>query len=364
MNCAVRSSETGIGRRISVLGWQLPGNGSACLDDCSLIIPTYRRSLELISLLDTLCGLSDIPVEVVIVDGSEDRTVESTLCHWLRDRRLSFALVYAQSPAGLTRQRNVGIDISSRPYVFFLDDDCLPMPGYFDAIRHTFVQDVRGEIGAVAGWVVGNTNERMSWRWHIRQALRLVPRIDPMNYHPSGTGAPRGGMKSFPGTRPIHILPGCAMAFRRTVLNQMRFSEFFDGYSQGEDLEMSLRMGKHWKIMWCGNARAVHKFSLSAKPTSFSKGRMEVRNRLFIRDRHASHASAIDRLRLWLDIFFIIFMDLAWFCIRPWRPEFLIHAAGLTYAVIECVIAPPRYEEPRASTKYELAIRDWCIQSD
>jgi GT2 family glycosyltransferase len=161
-------------------------------------------------------------------------------------------------------------------------------------------------------------------------------------------------MKPFTGTHPVDILPGCAMAFRRTVLEHIRFSEFFSGYAQGEDVEMSLRVGRQWRLVCCGDAWVVHKLSPVARPGSFRKGRMEVRNRFFICKRH-SPGSPADRMRFWLDVIFLILMDLAWFSVRPWRPNDLAHAAGLGAAALECLASPPVYEEPALATRYQLS---------
>ena len=105
-------------------GWRMKCSATGALEDCSLIVPTYQRPREVISLLQTIMGLPDAPAEVVVVDGSPGKDAEAALSGWAKPRSLPFDLIYVRSPAGLTRQRNVGIDISSGEYVYFLDDDC------------------------------------------------------------------------------------------------------------------------------------------------------------------------------------------------------------------------------------------------
>ena len=140
------------------------------------------------------------------------------------------------------------------------------------------------------------------------------------------------------------MLPGCAFAFRREVLDEFRFSEFFAGYSQGEDLEMSLRVGRRWKLASCGEARVVHNEARGRAAGGFAKGRMEVRNRYFIWKRHVPHPRVLDRARFWADMVFLLVMDVARVA--------LAHGCGVVVAAAGCLVAPPRYAEPPVRRRY------------
>lgn len=345
-------TETGLER---FSGWQKRATNSDALEDCSLVIATYQRPKELLLLLKTMVASADVPSEVVIVDGSPSQDVAREVREWSRVCSLPFELIYVKSPAGLTRQRNVGIDVSSREIIFFMDDDCLPEPGYFREIRRVFKADAEHKIGAACGLLMNEIDHPISLRWRLRLALRLVPRVDPGIYHPSGTSVPRALTKAFTGVRPTDTLCGCAMAFRREVLDRHRFSEFFYGYSQGEDLEMSLRVRRDWKIVWCGDARAVHNHASGGRPTSFRKGLMEVRNRHFIWRRHAQKMRFSDHLRFWLDMLFLVVMDLGWFIFHPTQPYALRHALGVAYGTLCCIFSPTRYDEPPARKQYAFS---------
>lgn len=340
----------------NLLGWNVLGGSSMALDDCSLVIATYQRPRETTTLLTAISGLPDQPAEIVIVDGSEGTDTEAAVRRWSKDRGLSFALVYVRSPKGLTRQRNVGIDISRGQYVFFLDDDCLPLPGYFSSMRKVFVEDRSKQIGAVTGLIVNEMNKPVPRRWRIRLALGLVPRLPPRIYHPSGTSVPRNTIPSFSGVRSVDIVDGGASAFRREVFAEHRFSEFFYGYAQGEDLEMSLRVRRRWQVLWCGDAHVNHNHAPDGRPTSYRKAFMEVRNRYFIWKRHSADAKMVDRARFWLDILFLMIMDLAWFLARPTRPRVLAHGFGLASATLRCLFSPPSYTEPTPRRQYALQV--------
>jgi GT2 family glycosyltransferase len=335
-------------------GWRIQAARPGALDDCCLVVATYDRHDEVVRLLDSLLEIPDAPAEVVVVDGHASRALGRILRDWSEARELPFELVYVESPPGLTRQRNVGVDTSTRRYVFFLDDDAVPLAGYFAESRRVFENDREGAIGGIAGCVINEMDKPLCGRWKLRLALGLVPRIPPMIYHPSGTHVPRSILKPFTGIRRVDVMPGCAWTFRREVFDAERFSCFFQGYSQGEDLEMSLRVGRRWTVVCCGDARILHLPAAHGRPASYTRGRMEMRNRYFVWKRHTPKPAARHRAAFWLDTAFLIAMDFAWFCRRPWKLQPLGHAVGTLVEMAKCLTQPPVFEEPPARREYVL----------
>lgn len=336
-------------------GWRISPSDPGALEDCCLVVATYNRHEEVLRLLDSLLAIPDRPAEVVIVDGEPTRVLGAALREWRESHAAPFELAYVESPPGLTRQRNVGVDISSRKYVFFLDDDAVPLAGYFDEMRRAFEDDHDKAVGALGGCVINEMDKPLCGRWKLRLALGLVPRIEPMMYHPSGTHVPRSVLKPFHGVRRVDVMPGCAWAFRREVFDTERFSCFFQGHSQGEDLEMSLRVGRRWTILCCGGARILHLPAAHGRPVSYTRGRMEMRNRCFVWTRHTPNPAPHQRRAFWLDTALLVAMDLARFCRRPWQVQPLGHALGTLLEMMSCLSRPPRFEEPPARREYILA---------
>lgn len=343
-------------------GWRKKQAEPGGLADCSLIVATYMRDREMVSLLDTVASLPDPPGEVIVVDGSLSDKTEVAISAWARSRTLKFDLIFVKTQPGLTRQRNVGIDASTREFVFFLDDDCKPEPGYFRAIRQTFIDDSSKVIGAVCGSIINEMDKPLGLRWRIRLMLRLVPRGESGKYYPTATSVPRGLVSPFIGSRPVDIIPGCSMAFRSSVLARHRFSLFFCGYSQGEDLEMSMRIGRECKLVWCGDAQVTHNHASGGRPQPAQKGRMEVRNRFFIWKRYTSNPSLLLRANFWLDIAYIFVIDITTFAVHPLQTWYLKHALGIVRGSVECLFSPPRYKEPPARREYSFSISDLDYQ--
>lgn len=338
-----------------LLGWRKDSSREGGLSDCSLVVATFRRRDDMLELMENLSALPDPPGEVVVVDGSPEDDVGSALSDWAAARELPFEMLYVKSPVGLTRQRNVGVDASSGEFVFFLDDDCRPKPGYFRTIRDVFRQDGPREVGAVSGSIVNEMNLPLSWRWRLRFALGVVPRGEPGQYFPTATSLPRALERPFTGTRAMGVIPGGASAYRREVFARERFSEFFSGYAQGEDVEMSRRIARHWKLLASGDAHVVHDHATDGRPDGFQRGRMAVRNRFFIWKRHSPHPGATVRLQFWADQAYIAAYHAGYFLARPGKPASLAYALGVLYGAAECVVSPPRYEEPPAQRRYEFS---------
>jgi GT2 family glycosyltransferase len=336
--------------------WRAGEAGCDALEDCSLVIPTYERPHEVVSLLSTLMEMRDTPFEVLIIDGSVTAAVEEGIRHWLRDCAPPFRLVYVKSPTGLTIQRNIGIDASTGKIVFYLDDDCIPWHGYFRQVRDTFRRG-GGSIGAVGGLVMNEVGKPIPKRWRLRRLLRIVPDLPPMKYGSSGTSLPRGLLSPFSEVKEADVLPGCCFTFSRDVLATERFSEYFTGYSQGEDLEMALRVSQKWRVVCCGSARATHNAASSGRPSSYRKGYMEVCNRWFIWKRHRADHARVDAVRFWLDVALLVIMDAAWIIRLSHPASFFQHALGVLAGAITCAVKPFTYEEPPPSRRYGVVFQ-------
>ena len=333
------------------------------LPDCSLVVATYERPVAIVTLLTALDEIADPPGEVVVVDGSKGRETERAVRDWSLTAQAPFDLVYVHSPAGLTLQRNVGVDASAGAFVFFLDDDCVPHEGYFREVRRVFVEDGSQQIGAVAGAIINEMNKPLSGRWRTRFALRLAERGEPASYLSSGVSVPASTVSPFSGLRQVQVVPGGAVAYRREVLNECRFSLFFSGYAQGEDLEMSLRAGSRWKLMWCGDAHVSHFHAVEGRPASVAKGRMEVRNRYFIWKRHAS-PTVLGRFRFWADLAYGAVYDVVNFASHPRSLSPMRHAWGVVSGIASCLTRPPRYTEPAARREYQFALETLAPEAE
>jgi glycosyltransferase involved in cell wall biosynthesis len=111
---------------------------------CSVIICTRNRQGDLEHCLESISRQTLRPDEVIIVDGSDtDR-----LLTILNDQRFNkLALIYKHTDPGLTRQRNVGIKMTSGDILFFFDDDVELRNDYIEKIVEVYKKDRLGNVG-------------------------------------------------------------------------------------------------------------------------------------------------------------------------------------------------------------------------
>lgn len=318
-------------------GWRAPSRRRPGLGDCSLIVPAAGERDEIERLLDALLSLPDAPGEVVVVDADPSRALGVSLRRWVARTAAPFAIVYAATPPGLTRQRNIGVDLATRDFVFFLDPGVLPLPGYFSQSRRIFDFDSGRAIGGVAGVVVNERDSRAP---------------EPLVYSSSGSWTPRSYRNAFTGLRRVDVLPGSAAIWRREVFASHRFSYFFREHPEGEDVEFSLRAGRSWTLLCCGDAR-VQRLQASAAPVpGFHAGRARIRNRHLIWTRHVSRPAPRHTMRFWLNAAADAARAVAAFCRRPWRLGHAAHAIGIAAGIVSCLTDAPFFVEPPARREY------------
>jgi hypothetical protein len=328
-------------RHVTALpGWRAASRRRPALRDCSLVVPATGGRDEVSRLLDALLSAADAPGEVVVVDAAPSRELDVSLRRWAASAAAPFALVYVAGPPELTRQRNIGVDLSTREFVFFLDPGVLPLPGYFSATRRVFDLDTGAVVGGVAGVVVNETESREP---------------GALLYAPSGVWTPRSYRNPFTGLRRVDVLPGCAVAWRRDVFAAHRFSCYFREHPEGEDMEFSLRAGRSWTLLCCGDARVQRIPPVSPVVPGYRDGRARVRNRYLIWRRHVSRPSPRHTASFWADALAAGAAAAADFCLCPWRPAHLARAAGILAGIHSCLADPPRFVEPPARREYTLA---------
>ena len=114
----------------------------------SIVIPTFRRPLQLKEALRSVLAQGDIPFEVVVVDDSSEGSAEEIVKN-LNDPRVRY--VKNPSPTGgiPSKVRNLGLQSCKGALVHFLDDDDIVPDGYYERVRLEFKANPR------AGMVFG-----------------------------------------------------------------------------------------------------------------------------------------------------------------------------------------------------------------
>ena len=124
----------------------------------SIIVPTLNRPDDLRRMLLSVLEQRFLPLEVIIVDQSNDYGTESVVESLLkRFQTVGVQLIYRHlAPPGLTRARNEGLNFANGEYLTFLDDDVVLEPEYFEELDKTIA---RHEAIVVQG-IITNYHDR------------------------------------------------------------------------------------------------------------------------------------------------------------------------------------------------------------
>ncbi|MBF4486032.1 glycosyltransferase family 2 protein [Flavobacterium sp. CSZ] len=267
----------------------------------SLIICTYMRPKSLLALLHSVQKQLLSPHQILVIDGSVNNETKNILKENIFEN-VEYFLVSKEN-RGLTKQRNYGIskvNIDSE-IVCFLDDDTVLEIDYFYQTIETFKTNLN--VVGVGGLAI---NE-YKWKpqeanvfydpkkyylfegYFYKEGLRNVVR----NYFKLGSNLSSGKMPNyshgrtsgFPNTGRIYevdLLIGMSMSFRKSIVDTIKFSIFFDGYGLYEDADFSLRALNFGKNVINTSAHLSHFHAASGRPNQYKYGKMVVRNGWYV----------------------------------------------------------------------------------
>jgi GT2 family glycosyltransferase len=190
----------------------------------SVIIPTYRRALQLRACLASLKGQQRLANEIVVVCRVDDAETEAMLKRpdWVN---LPLIVVHP-TESGVVSAYNTGIEAASCDIVAFTDDDAVALPDWLLRIQGAYAAD--STLGGVGGRdrvyqnglpVVGS-----------RKVVGIMQRYGRVvgNHH-LGVGPPRE----------VDVLKGVNMSFRRAAIGGTRFDKALRGIGAQSDCELA-----------------------------------------------------------------------------------------------------------------------------
>ncbi|NGZ10483.1 MAG: glycosyltransferase family 2 protein [Nitrospira sp. LK70] len=227
-------------------------------DAVSLIIVNYNAGDLLEVCVSSTANQAD---EVIVVDNaSSDDSLAQLAAAFPGDRRLK--IVRNRENLGFAAACNIGAELSTGSYLFFLNPDCVLTPNSVKQLLKTLEQ--YPDVGMVGGLLVnpdgteqpgGRRAIPTPWRSFVRAfgLSRFADRWPRLffDFHLHKQPLP---------THPIEVeaISGACMLVRRVAMQSVgHWDEGYFLHCEDLDFSMTLR-GKGWKIMFVPDARIVH----------------------------------------------------------------------------------------------------------
>ncbi len=327
----------------------------------SLIICTYQRPDPLKRLLDSVKLQTILPDQILIIDGSEDDSTKQ-MVHKYTFPNLEYFQIDEQQ-RGLTRQRNFGVEKLEQDVevVFFLDDDTIPYPSYFENILRTY-QKYPEALG-VSGYIINEQEWEQvpegykptesdfifdGWkriegsRFKLRKKFGLSPNVPPGFMPDFSHGYSTGFLPPSGKTYEVEMLMGGIASYKKKVFEKLQFSSYFEGYGLYEDADFSLRVSKLGKLYVNTNARVEHHHAAEGRPNKFKYGKMVVRNGWFVWRVKNPDPDFIARTKWNATSFLLTIIRLSNALKKSGRKEALTEASGRIAGWVSLIFNKPK----------------------
>lgn len=264
----------------------------------SAIVPSLDRSEALARMLSSLAEQGAQPLELVVVDGSQNGTTEQR-CREVPPG-LQTRLTYCRAKqVGAAAQRQEAVFHASQDFILFLDDDIRLEPDCLLELWRSMEADQ--QLGGVNATIInqqyaqpGRLSEVFFRLLHGRSEASYAGKcIGPaMNLLPQDRA-------DLPETVPVEWLNTTCTLYRREALPNPLFPAHFTGYSLMEDLALSLVVSRKWKLANARTARIFHDSQPGAyKSNQTALARMELVNRHYVMTKVLGRTQKFDYAKL------------------------------------------------------------------
>jgi glycosyltransferase involved in cell wall biosynthesis/GT2 family glycosyltransferase len=190
---------------------ELPTHPSTTI---TVIVPTYRRPIDLVRCLEALKQQERSATQVIVVIRESDTATWMALRSFAVEN-LPLQTVKVEVP-GVVAAMNLGMESAQGDIIAFTDDDAAPRSDWLARIEAHFLQNDR--LAGVGGrdWIhAGDRLETESRQ--IVGRLQWFGRV--IGNHHLGVGS----------TRSVDVLKGVNMSYRRTAIAHLRFDSRMRG---------------------------------------------------------------------------------------------------------------------------------------
>ncbi len=284
------------------------------------VVPTKDRPDALRVLFNSLKKQTRSPDQLIIVDGSDPDI--KYVCDEYPELNITYVREF---PPSLARQRNVGManladDITVAGY---LDDD-LELEPTATAEMYKFWESADDDVGGAAMALIGESSpgdRSLAYRFYV--SLFMLSGTPPGNVLRSSFQCPIGSPEETIETRWLY---GGATFWRREVIREYDYDEWFSGHGYGEDYEYSFRVGRKHRLFVVSESRTYHHHNPISKAMFYAWGRQQVYNRFYIVKKMRDSVSM--PLVIWA-MFGLLLKDVIIMVIKPSQPNWNRFRGGM-----------------------------------
>jgi glycosyltransferase involved in cell wall biosynthesis len=223
----------------------------------SVVIATRNRVEPLRTTLSTLRDQTLLPMEALIVDSSDTDETKQLVESLRPETPFQFRYVPA-AVRSAARQRNLGADQAAGDLLVFMDDDVRLFPQFLEELARPFREDRDGRLAGVSGTIINQTYSQPKGLNRLLLAFCLG------NFDSCWAGRLVGPAVNFlPQDKPdtcqlVEWLFSGGTAYRKDIFQRYRFGEQFTGYSFAEDVHLSARIARDYRLCNTSRARFEH----------------------------------------------------------------------------------------------------------
>lgn len=221
----------------------------------SVIICTRNRDHDLVLCLESLAIQTESPLELIIVDSSDQPVSEKTYFKQLfvQEKFPLARLLYLHTKPGLTYQRNRGVELATGDIIYFFDDDAILEPDYLYQMNRFFAEHL--DYGGGMGTIINIPEKQIGWQRALRIFFLLQRDYSRGTFTWSGMPTHAYGMQEM---KNVEVLGGCCMAFKRELISVCKFDETLTRYAYMEDCDASWRVSRLAPLIYNPHARLRH----------------------------------------------------------------------------------------------------------
>jgi glycosyltransferase involved in cell wall biosynthesis len=238
-------------------------------DKISFIIPTMDRELDLHILLSSIVKQTHHPDQIIIVDGS---FVEiKYIIKEFPSLNIDYVRVF---PPSLAKQKNAGVKKvkDNITLVGYLDDDLELYPDSVEKML-SFWKGASKNVGGAAFAIVSGERK-----------IGGLRKLFGLDSDSPGKVLSNGFVSMLDDpieTVSVDWLNGGATVWRREVINNYNYDEWFKGSGFMEDIDFSFNIGEKYQLVLLSEAKTEHHHHPIRGDRYYLLGKWQIVNRLY-----------------------------------------------------------------------------------